>query len=128
MRVPADRFNPAGCTDADISGDDFGHLRIADGRSVKVAPRRKDTLRIADRQDARGATRAPPPPPPGDPSASPVPASELTWTIACNQNWRVRESTGSVLSVRLAGVCRVLEHRTWCFLSQTRAYTFDCTP
>ena len=88
MRVPADQYNPAGFTDA---GLETSHPEKP-ARPV-VKPRyQSEFLKRASRLtsvDERGGFQAQAMPPPGDPERSPLPLEQLSWTLACDGNWKV---------------------------------------
>lgn len=87
-RIPADRFNPEGFTEVDLKADNFEQLAPVKARGVRTIGRRGRSSRVS-RQDERGNWRAADFPSPGDPNAELVEASQLTWTLACDGEWKV---------------------------------------
>lgn len=92
VRVPADRFNSDGCTDACVDTTMFepdqDYASQYSQRRGRYSRRRADVARV-HRVDARGIWRQPTLPGLGDPEAAPVPPEELSWTFDCGGCWKV---------------------------------------
>lgn len=78
VRVPADQYNADGYTDAGLAAINPMQRSGRRGRG-----------KLSHRRDARGNWRAPDYPPPGDPGRGPMPVDQLTWTFACDGEWKV---------------------------------------